>query len=117
MNLLVVDDETSLLQLLGQHLERQGHTIEPAASVAAALAAIAKPVTFDVALVDWKLPDGIGLDVARALLTRDAKARVIFTSGYPIDSSDIPAEFRSRIRMLQKPFLPRALAEMLKTLE
>lgn len=117
MNVLVVDDETSLLQLLGQHLERQGHTVEAAASVGIALAAIAKPVAYDVALVDWKLPDGIGLDVARAFLTRDAKAQVIFTSGYPIDSGDIPVEFRSRVRMLQKPFLPRALAEMLKTLE
>jgi DNA-binding response OmpR family regulator len=114
MHVLVVDDEASLLQLLGQHLVRQGHTVDTGASVAAALALIARPGTvYDCALIDWTLPDGNGLDVAREILAVDGSVRVVFTSGYPIDAASLPVEVRSRVRILQKPFLPRALSELL----
>jgi DNA-binding response OmpR family regulator len=115
MNILVVDDEVSLLHLLGQHLRRQGHTVETAASIADArslIAALPAP-SYDFALIDWTLPDGTGLDVARDLLERDSQVRVLFTSGYPLDTLAVPAAFRNRVRVLQKPFLPRALVEIL----
>ena len=117
MNVLVVDDETSLLQLLSQHLVRQGHTVDTAVSVATALELIARlgAAAYDFALIDWTLPDGNGLDVAREILTTGAKVRVVFTSGYPIDSTILPVEMRGRVQILQKPFLPRALGELLNS--
>ena len=114
MNLLVVDDEASLLQLLGQYLTRQGHTVEPSATVAGVRALMAH--SFDVAVIDWILPDGSGLDLGRELLDHDPTIRVVFTSGYPLDASDVPEGLRDRVRVLQKPFLPRALAEILNNL-
>ena len=115
MNLLLVDDEAPLLQLLGQHLVRSGHVVEPAGNVSDALAVIAKaPIgAYDIALIDWSLPDGTGLEVAEELLKRDSKARVIFTSGYPLDEQQFPASMRDRVRVLQKPFMPRALGEIM----
>lgn len=116
MHLLLVDDEASLLQLLGQHLTRQGHSVESASSVAEARPLLDR--SFDAAIIDWSLPDGNGLDIGRALLepNRPNKPNVIFTSGYPLDDDLVPAHFRSRVRFLQKPFLPRALAEILNSL-
>jgi two-component system OmpR family response regulator len=115
MKILVVDDEVSLLHLLGQHLVRQGHTVETAASVTEAGKLIGRTPApaYDFALVDWTLPDGTGLDVARDLMERDPRVRVLFTSGYPLDALAVPAQFRNRVRVLQKPFLPRMLGEIL----
>lgn len=114
MTLLLVDDEASLLQLLGQHLTRRGHTVESAATVAAAKALMT--ASFDAAIVDWTLPDGSGLDLGRTLLNHDSRIRVIFTSGYPLDIDLVPSELRPRVRVLQKPFLPRELADILSSL-
>lgn len=115
MNLLLVDDEDSLRHLLAQYLVNQGHAVEQAAGAAHARAAMSKPEVFDFALIDWSLLDGSGLDVARELLEKDPKLRVIFTSGYPLDVTLIPMHLRNRVRILQKPFLPRDLAEILNT--
>ncbi len=114
MHLLLVDDETSLLALLGQHLIRKGHTVESAASVGEAQPLFAH--SFDAAILDWTLPDGSGLDIGLRLLKEDDEIQVVFTSGYPLDPAHVPEDFRSRVRMIQKPFLPRALAEILESL-
>ena len=114
MNLLVVDDEPSLLRLLEHHLTRQGHSVSTAASVAAAQCVLANQ--YDVAVIDWTLPDGNGLEIGRELLDRHPAIRVVFASGYPLDATIVPAELRPRIRFLQKPFLPRALADLLASL-
>lgn len=114
MHLLLVDDEPSLLNLLGQHLQRHGHLVEQAASVAEARLHL--QVSFDAAIVDWTLLDGTGLDVALPLLASNYKLHVIFTSGYPLDASVVPAAYRGRVHILQKPFLPRALAQILNSL-
>jgi DNA-binding NtrC family response regulator len=114
MNLLLVDDEASLLQMLAQQLARHGHIVTPAASVGAARAALTTP--FEAAVIDWTLPDGNGLDVARDFLAAYPSARVVFTSGYPLDHSVIPESFHDRVRFLQKPFLARALAAVLSEL-
>jgi DNA-binding response OmpR family regulator len=113
MNLLLVDDEDSLRHLLAQYLTSQGYAVEEAAGAAQARASISKSEIFEFALIDWSLPDGSGLDVARELLEKDLKLRVIFTSGYPLDARLIPVNLRDRVRMLQKPYLPRALVEIL----
>ena len=115
MQLFLVDDEPSLLQLLGQYLTRQGHTVETAATVAQAKERLSRQPrpAFDYAVVDWTLPDGTGLEVGLDLLRGDEKLRLIFASGYPLDLSVVPDNFRERVRILQKPFLPRALVELL----
>ena len=77
LDLLVVEDnEVNALVAQGQ-LERLGHRPRLAASGAAALAAAAA-ADFDLVLLDLRLPDMDGLDVARAIraLADPARARV-----------------------------------------
>ena len=114
MRLLLVDDEDSLLQLLGQHLVRNGHTVESAASFADG--ANLSGGGFDAAILDWTLPDGNGLDLGMAIMRQHPQIKVVFTSGYPLDFTLVPLELRPRVRLLQKPFLPRALGEILNSL-
>ena len=114
MRLLLVDDEPSLLTLLGQQLLRHGHSVQAASGVTEAR--LHQDEAFDAAIIDWTLLDGTGLEVALPLLESHDKLHVIFTSGYPLDASIVPREHRGRVHVLQKPFLPRALAQILNSL-
>jgi len=64
----------------------------------------------DAAVIDLSLPDGSGEDVARALLAFDPAIRIIMATGYAYEP---PTALRGRVAILQKPFLPRALLNVL----
>ena len=113
MRILLVDDEASLLLLLGQYLVRTGHETIAANSCAEAIALLKTgevigPV--DAAVIDLSLPDGSGEDIARAVLEFDPAIRIIIATGYAYEP---PASLRGKIAVLQKPFLPRALLNVL----
>jgi DNA-binding response OmpR family regulator len=64
-NVLVVDDDIEICRILHRMLSKQQYTVQTSQSVADALAAVEqKP--FDVYVMDYKLPDGSGLDVCGA---------------------------------------------------
>jgi DNA-binding response OmpR family regulator len=66
MRILVVDDEVKLRVSLIRLLSKRGYASDQASSVAEARLLLAeKP--YDVALLDWQLPDGTGLDVCRLI--------------------------------------------------
>jgi two-component system response regulator HydG len=60
--ILIVEDDLTFSQLLQGFLQKHGHEIITAASIKDGLKAIAQN-TFDLLLLDYRLPDGIGLDV------------------------------------------------------
>jgi DNA-binding response OmpR family regulator len=64
--ILIVDDEEPIRKLLLAFLTRRGYSVEAAATLAEARAALAKKV-FDLAIVDLLLPDGDGMDLVRYL--------------------------------------------------
>jgi len=60
--ILIVEDDLTFSQLLQDFLQKHGHEIITAASIKDGLKSIAQN-TFDLLLLDYRLPDGIGLDV------------------------------------------------------
>ena len=66
MNVVVVDDDDELCTLVQRALQRDGHAVRSATSLAAARAALAvgRP---DVLVLDLDLPDGSGLELCREL--------------------------------------------------
>jgi two-component system response regulator HydG len=60
--ILIVEDDTTFSQLLQGFLQKHGHDITTAPNIKAGLKFIAQD-TFDLLLLDYRLPDGIGLDV------------------------------------------------------
>lgn len=60
--ILIVEDDLTFVQLLQGFLQRQGHEIFTSPNIKAGLKLIAQH-TFDLLLLDYRLPDGIGLDV------------------------------------------------------
>ena len=59
---------------------------------------------FDAYVLDYKLPDGSGLDVAERIRSKGSEAPIILISGYDASSVASSAEKFRIFDFLQKPF-------------
>jgi DNA-binding response OmpR family regulator len=82
---LVVDDEVGLADNLAEALRGSGHEVVVCHTASAALSQHRRVQT---AVLDCRLPDGTGLDVARQLRARDPAIRLLFVSGFAEDFLD-----------------------------
>lgn len=80
---LVIDDNRAQAENLADALAIRGYDVETAASSSEALELKALP---RLAIVDFRLPDGNGLDLALRLKARNPKLEVIMVSGYTQDA-------------------------------
>lgn len=62
---LLVEDEPQIVASLRELFEREGYEVIVATTIAAAKRALAEPL--DVMLLDWRLPDGEGIDLLKEL--------------------------------------------------
>jgi two-component system, cell cycle sensor histidine kinase and response regulator CckA len=116
--ILLVDDEPSLLPLIGLVLERYGMPIREALDGDAALAAIdSTPVPPALLICDVLMPGIDGLELTRKILARLPKLKVVFISGHLTDVSWWPEDLRGH-RFVPKPFsmdeLSTAVSEVLE---
>lgn len=111
---LVVEDEPQVAASLRDLLEREGYVVHVATSIAEARAALAsKVITIDVMLLDWRLPDGEGIDLLKELRK---------TSDLPVLMVTARVEVIDRVLGLEigaddyvtKPVEPRELLARLK---
>ncbi|MGA0612418.1 response regulator transcription factor [Caldimonas sp. KR1-144] len=80
MQVAVLDDDIHQLELLSRAVEALGHDCHRFETGAALLQAL-KRSTFDLMLLDWELPDMVGLDVLRTLrLQHRARTPVILVT-------------------------------------
>jgi|ERR1700722_1814029 CheY-like chemotaxis protein len=109
--ILLVDDEASLLDLLRRYLERLGYQVDSFLKPEEALAHFeSDPARYDLVLTDLSLPVMRGDEMLARMRQRSPKLRAIVSSGYPYKS---PVK---RTKSLQKPFLPKMLAEQIEEL-
>jgi len=102
-NILVVDDDIGVCQIVHRMLSDEQHKVQTSQSVADALGAVEqKP--FDVYVMDYKLPDGSGLDVAERIRSKWGAAPIILISGYDPSAVALRAEKLRISDFLEKPF-------------
>lgn len=77
---LIVDDNRALAENLGEILEDEGYTVRLAATCAEARTVAERG--FHVALVDLRLPDGEGTELAGELKRIDGDSEVILLTGF-----------------------------------
>lgn len=82
IRLLVVDDETELLESLSRVLSRRGMIVSTASSAAAALEFLGTQQV-DVAIVDIKMPEMNGMELLECLKRRYPRLEVIVLTGHP----------------------------------
>jgi DNA-binding NtrC family response regulator len=106
--LLLVDDEAGLVELLKRFLERSGYSVETHTEPPKAIEAFAaEPRRYSVVITDLTLPGISGEELVTALRKHNPDLPAIITSGYPFQPSQPNTEF------VQKPFLPKMLAEVI----
>ena len=108
--ILIVDDEPSLLKMLGVYLGRLGYAVVTAGSTEKAWAEVeAAPHAFALAVLDATM-SGIPMeDLAARMLAADPRLCVIAASGYPVDIDMLRAAAPGRMVFLHKPFSPKML--------
>jgi two-component system cell cycle sensor histidine kinase/response regulator CckA len=116
--ILVVEDASILRPLLLQLLESYGYRVLLAASGAEALEIAAREPAIDLLMTDLVMPGMNGRELAEQLQAERPTIRVLFTSGYPADTSLLRGIAERRVAFIQKPYVADELARTVReTLE
>jgi len=113
MNVLVVDDDIAICRILHRMLSDEHFNVQTSQSVADALGAV-EGEPFDVYLLDYKLPDGSGLDVAERIRSKWGASSIILMSGYDPSAVALRSEKLGISDFLQKPFSREAICNAVK---
>lgn len=109
--LLLVDDEAALVELLKKYLERLGYQVDACVHPEAALALLeAQPSRYQLLITDLTLPSMNGEELLERAREKAPHLRSIIASGYPYQPRTPGVAF------LQKPFLPKMLAEAVESI-
>ena len=109
---LVVDDETALLQLLEKYLKRLGFDVESHTTALGALRSFATaPQSWRLLIADLSIPDLPSHELLRRMFELNPQLRCLLCSGTPFDVSTLPPPIGRQTAFLQKPFLPSMLSE------
>ncbi len=82
-SILVVDDDTDLLEVLQELFRDEGYEVRTASSGSAALESVREHGAPDLVLLDVMMPDMDGEDVARALAAQSSTTRILVMSALP----------------------------------
>src|SRR5437867_2227116 len=116
MKILVADDDETLRGELAGILREDGHAVVVAADGGEALRAVERE-SFDVALLDLKMPKASGLDVLHRLrVVRPETAVVVVTGQGTIDAA-VEAMKAGAIDFVEKPYEVEALQHTLRTVD
>jgi CheY-like chemotaxis protein len=106
LDVLVIDDESSIRNFLSQYLASRGHAVLVAESGSQALS-IAKQGDFDVVVCDLRMPGMDGIETMRALreLPNGKASRLILSTGATLGNAIHDAAKALRIAaVVPKPY-------------
>ncbi len=113
--ILVVEDESSLLEIVKESLESFGYTVLTASSGPDALKLVcANEGTIDLMLTDVVMPGMSGRELADTLKQKLPELKVVFMSGYTDDSVVRHGVNHEQVAFLQKPFAPFDLVKKVR---
>jgi two-component system, NtrC family, response regulator HydG len=113
-NVLVVDDDIAICRILQRMLSEEQYKVETSQSVADAVRAVEEKA-FDLYVMDYKLPDGSGLDVAARVRSKWGAAPIIIISGYDPSAIALRAPELEISEFLEKPFSRETILNAVKS--
>lgn len=116
--ILLVEDDPSVRSLVLRVLTLRNYRVFSADSGAAALLLWQQHRDeTDLLLTDVMMPQGVnGKDLAMHCRSENPRLKVIFTSGYDIESSITEGRRRDGVRFLPKPYRPEQLIQLVESM-
>lgn len=102
-NILIVDDESSLLKLISSILMTDGFTSDRARNLSEAQEALSKK-NYDIVFLDIGLPDGSGLRVLERVMELSPEALVVMVTGVHDLQTAVSAIRKGAYDYITKPF-------------
>jgi DNA-binding NtrC family response regulator len=112
-SILIVDDDRSIRTSLAAILEQEGYDVDTAENGAQAIDK-SNSKSFDLALVDMRLPDMMGSDLLNRLKERTPKTAKIIVTGYPTLQNAISSVNEEADAYLVKPVGAEILLETIR---
>lgn len=112
-NILLIDDDKSILRILTRILQKQGYSIRTAETGREAEEEI-NGHSYDLALIDVKLPDTDGIDLLQKLQTLSPNMIKIILTGFASMDNGIKALNSGADAYLVKPVEPTELLRIIK---
>jgi len=112
-NVMVVDDEASIVIFMTVLLENLGCQITGLTSATEALHLFENnPYAFDIIFIDQSMPDLTGTDLARAMLSRRSDINIVMSTGYSNSINEIMAKEIGIRHFLAKPVPARVITDI-----
>ncbi len=111
---LLVDDESDLLDLLELDMARMGLDSVRAASVAEARAQLAQG-EFDLCLTDMRLPDGEGISIVRHIAEHIANTPVAVITAFGSAENAVAALKAGAFDYVEKPVTPEKVRSLVRS--
>ncbi|MGM0452853.1 MAG: sigma-54-dependent transcriptional regulator [Thermodesulfobacteriota bacterium] len=102
-NILLIDDDDGLVHFLSRFFRRKGYAVTACADGRAAIDTLGGQ-SFDLILLDYKMPEINGLDTLTAIKDIEVKTPVILMTAYGTTELAIEAMKRGAYDYLVKPF-------------
>jgi len=113
--ILLVEDAEIVRAIVAEILEPHGYTILAASNGTDALAiARNRHGAIDLLLTDVVMPGMNGRELAESLTAQYPDVKVLFSSGYPVDTVVRTGIADGTIRLIEKPYLPAVLARAVR---
>jgi DNA-binding NtrC family response regulator len=113
LSILVVDDEPIVVQSLGDWFRQDGHRVTTAQSAKEALRLLAED-SFDIALLDLKMPGMDGLELQERLMRERPEMTVIVMTAYASVDTAVRALKAGAYDYITKPFDPDELSHLVR---
>ena len=108
MRILVVEDDKVLAKNVATILKRSSYAVDTANNVEDARAKLMSP-DYDLALLDWKLPDGSGIDLCREIRSENKTIKIIIVTANSQIEDKIEGLDSGADDYITKPFVSEEL--------
>jgi DNA-binding response OmpR family regulator len=116
--ILVIDDDVELCEELTEALRAQGHCVENTSDSSNGVELIKKN-TFDIVILDFKMPGLNGIDLLRKVKTSSSQTSVFLITGRPFIEKLLEKEKVADLvaGFIKKPFNDKVLFEKINSID
>jgi len=100
-SIVVVEDDHSIVRLLRAHLEENGYEVHAASSLAAARRLLLGPLSWSLAILDRRLPDGDGTALCQELRRLHPHRYLLMLTAESFTMPELLARIRAGLRIVE----------------